>query len=568
MTNTNQPWRFYGRDQEVNNLVNRIQKSFCVGTSIIGRRWVGKTELVNEAIDRIRSLPSGQGKPIIYMEIPVISPRLGETLDETIREGGLAEYMSDFGPRPESSHLFFVRQIDHLNKKGAVVVLDEFHNVENYTSQTHLVSDIKLIQDRNLSSRTEYTGGGMVVAGSHQQNMLRILGDSREPLFNRFPHGITLQQLTIEPLLEMAAEQGWLRDPRQFLTLYSAFGGVPGLWYTYKAVETADNELVLEAPDLYDVWRSNFWRYESLRPILNKRASYDYKGLVELNKTARRILQTIIEGSPAGTPRTNLFNHPGQIAEVGQEEWKDSVEWAIRILEEHLHMVQGIRHLDQKDKKNPGKYRIVDNDTRHQLLVQHHNLEQDVLKERLSDHYHQMMNDTTGHEGFDLERIVSEYFRAIHKKENEHLGCLVKYGVQLEAGPEIDALAEIGDPTSGKITALMMGSCKRDPLRHSKDHSPKAVFESWLRARYEDQEKKRPESIRQFVASPVFSEEQHRKWQARGFETLDLPTMARNLGFDPSPNAEPDTTPDKGPDNDYTPPVPEPPKPSLPSFDM
>ena len=568
MTNTNQPWRFYGRDQEVNNLVNRIQKSFCVGTSIIGRRWVGKTELVNEAIDRIRSLPSGQGKPIIYMEIPVISPRLGETLDETIREGGLAEYMSDFGPRPESSHLFFVRQIDHLNKKGAVVVLDEFHNVENYTSQTHLVSDIKLIQDRNLSSRTEYTGGGMVVAGSHQQNMLRILGDSREPLFNRFPHGITLQQLTIEPLLEMAADHGWLRDPRQFLTLYSAYGGVPGLWAEYKAVETADNELVLEDPELYDVWRSNFWRYESLRPMLNERESYDYKGLVELNKTARRILQTIIEGSPAGTPRTNLFNPPDQIAEVGQEEWKDSVEWAIRILERHLHMVQGIRHLDQKDKKNPGKYRIVDNDTRHQLLVQHHNLEQDVLKERLSDHYHQMMNDTTGHEGFDLERIVSEYFRAIHKKENEHLGCLVKYGVQLEAGPEIDALAEIGDPTSGKITALMMGSCKRDPLRHSKDHSPKAVFESWLRARYEDQEKKRPESIRQFVASPVFSEEQHRKWQARGFETLDLPTMARNLGFDPSPNAEPDTTPDKGPDNDYTPPVPEPPKPSLPSFDM
>ena len=96
--------------------------------------------------------------------------------------------------------------------------MDEFHNVESYPG---LKEGIKLIIDKNQSPPVtpHPVGGGIVAAGSHQQNMIRLLADSTEPLY-RHIRGRRLKQLTTTPLLEMATEQGWLVDPRQFLTLY------------------------------------------------------------------------------------------------------------------------------------------------------------------------------------------------------------------------------------------------------------------------------------------------------------------------------------------------------------
>ena len=87
---------------------------------------------------------------------------------------------------PNDTEGLFYDQARHLVNKGAIVCLDEFHNIDLEDGQ--LVYYIKRIVDvtRSPTLTTNSSGGGIFAAGLHQQNMLRLLGDPREPLYDRF----------------------------------------------------------------------------------------------------------------------------------------------------------------------------------------------------------------------------------------------------------------------------------------------------------------------------------------------------------------------------------------------
>lgn len=532
MIEQNNKWRFYGRENEIEELTKRILKLATVGTSVMGRRRIGKSYLLQETILHLRRLPPNRSKPIMYMLIPDKSANLGEDLRAEIAKAGLNSFMQDFVATPTYPEKYFALQLQHLVQKGVVIALDEFHNIENYAPE--LPSRIQIIQDENMSLIWGHTGGGLVVAGSHQQNMLRIMGSDREPLYDRFRHPIILRQLSIQPLLAMACDQGWLRDPRQFLTLYSAYGGVPGLWHEYYQEEQLRDNLVCTN---YEQWRPRFWRYESLRPLLNQRQSYDYKGLIELTNHARRLLATLIDINPGGTPRTALFSYPEGATKQQKEVYRKTVAKTIKVLENELQMITGVYKLGQL-KSNPHKYKLTDNDTRHQLLVGKQKLTFEELMHENDAFIMNKLKITENYEGFDLERMAMEFLQP------QLAGGRGTTGARADGQNELDVLIRTlhdinydtyrdGDPVLHKD--IIMASCKRNQDEHK---NVEKQFERWLQARYDKRKEPRPDTIRKVVVSPLFSPEGKIKkklqvWKNKGIEVLDFPAMAKELGYDP-----------------------------------
>ena len=71
ITNTDHPWRFYGREKEKKLLKTALgfyrepHKRIFAAVRIAGRRWVGKTQLVEEVQNDVSS-----DIPFIYFEVP------------------------------------------------------------------------------------------------------------------------------------------------------------------------------------------------------------------------------------------------------------------------------------------------------------------------------------------------------------------------------------------------------------------------------------------------------------------------------------------------------------------
>ena len=523
---------FYGRDKELDQLVRALTLMHNTSFALFGRRRIGKTELLVRAISHVRDLPPSETKPIVYLEVQPNTTRIGEELQQAIIEAGLKGFMADLKRTSswdqKDSERFFFDQARHLVAKGGVICLDEFHNLDVEESQ--LIYYIKRIIDVNQSSchNPQPNGGGIIAAGSHQQNMIRLLKDPREPLYGRFLAEQHLTQLKTPSLLEMAAEQGWLRNPGQFLTLYSAYGGVPGLWQQYHAACLLDTTLQYDPAtdgESLEQWQERFWHYESLRPLRNVRDSYDYKGMIELAPTAERILQ-VMSRKPNGTPREEIFalDEAPSTLKLG-ESWNDHLEDKLYVLEERLQMINGIKQFKSWTTL-PHKYRISDNDIRHQLLVKRLGIDARTIGALRPKVFVKKLPQIWENEGKDLERIAAEYF-----------GSMVKYGVpeynvQLPGGgPEIDILVWTANHDLHMDDAIILGSCQRSAKKIiDVSPSPKEVFGAFLSNLYDKQGQPRPPEIRYVLVAPYFTDEQHRILQERGFETADLKTMARALG--------------------------------------
>ena len=183
------------------------------------------------------------------------------------------------------------------------------------------------------------------------------------------------------------------------------------------------------------------------------------------------------------------------------------------------------------------KYRIIDNDTRHQLMVKRLGLSAEGFKDATSDTLSRVLNENSSNEGYDLERMTVEFFGALHKVENGKFIHSTHYNAQLaDDGSEIDALVSLPGSEIGKERGLLLGSCKRSAKVHIKEsRSPAKVFGGFLTNLYEKRGQTRPGEIRYFSISPEFPTDQRKTLQERGFEVIDLRTMARKLGYDPGP---------------------------------
>jgi AAA+ ATPase superfamily predicted ATPase len=206
-------WGFYGRTREQTELQQILGRRRWFFARITGRRRIGKTTLVQQAL--------AAGAPVFCVQIPDSAP--AGVLS------AVADAMETFQldpvlfPRP-TSLLELARTVRTLVEAGTVVALDEFQ----YFSRKHLyefTSHLQAVVD-DLARRADEVTGGLLVLGSLHSELVALLEDRSAPLYNRTTDHIELDHLdiaSIDAILRAHADGA----PERLLFFWNLFEGVP-----------------------------------------------------------------------------------------------------------------------------------------------------------------------------------------------------------------------------------------------------------------------------------------------------------------------------------------------------
>ncbi len=208
-------WGFYGRSRELNDLKAILARRRWFFVRITGRRRIGKTTLVQHALQETG------GRPVFYVQIPDSAPAgVLSAVHDSMDTFGLDRARF---PRPDSL-LRLAKTVESLVDAGYVVALDEFQ----YFSRKHLrefTSHLQATVD-GLSARGHGVTGGLIVLGSLHAELVALLDDRDAPLYNRTTDHIELPHLDIGSVLALLREHTDA-TPERLLFLWNLFEGVP-----------------------------------------------------------------------------------------------------------------------------------------------------------------------------------------------------------------------------------------------------------------------------------------------------------------------------------------------------
>ena len=361
-------WRFYGRERELEQVRTLLhlgdpgpQGRRWAAYTLLGRRGIGKKRLLAQAMEE-----KPDAVPVLTVELPDTGRRDDclRTLERAITQSGLGSLMAD---RPEDTdgrwatanpQGRFTDILSHLIGKGAVVVLDEFHNARS----AGIESPLKLMIDHFTSLPSfgrRSPPGKLVLTGSHQQHLLRMLR-SDAPLHQRATALARIRQWPVSTTLEMAAEHGLLARPGRFLSLWTAWDGLPRNWE--RLIEDPRNAALLDPAALAadDDWRRAFLQIER-ETLEDPEERVDSRAAVELSEDARAALIWMSRQSARGAGTREIASGAGLAS-------RDAADRALRILETHLELV---RWDGPMLAASPGRgaWRITDNNSLFQLNV-------------------------------------------------------------------------------------------------------------------------------------------------------------------------------------------------------
>jgi uncharacterized protein len=210
------PWGFYGRTEELRAVTQIISRNRWFFAKMTGRRRIGKTTLIQQAIQA-----AGATKPVFYVQIPDSGPAgvLSAVSDAFETFGVPADRFQrprDFGD--------LARLIGSLARAGYLIALDEFQ----YFNRAQLRPFCSFLQAEvdSLSSQAEQIPGGLIVLGSVHTDLMAILEDRSAPLYNRTTDDILLTHLDIASVKAMLQEHADT-TPERMLFLWTLFEGVP-----------------------------------------------------------------------------------------------------------------------------------------------------------------------------------------------------------------------------------------------------------------------------------------------------------------------------------------------------
>ena len=208
-------WGFYGRRDELELLRNILSRGRWFFIKISGRRRIGKTTLIQQA------LQEAGNQQVYYVQIPdsgeagVISA-VNDALDTFA-------VPQDRYPRPRNP-AELAKLLEALAADGYVVVLDEFQ----YFNRKAFEGFCSLLQasvDR-LAAKAGQVKGGLVVLGSIHTEMAALLEERSAPLYNRVTDTLELGHLDIASVLAILREHADTA-PERLLFLWTLFEGVP-----------------------------------------------------------------------------------------------------------------------------------------------------------------------------------------------------------------------------------------------------------------------------------------------------------------------------------------------------
>ncbi len=214
-------WQFYGRRDELGCLLDHMRRGRWFFGAIRGRRRIGKTALVQQALNTLAE-DQASARPALLVQLPDGNPAdLVGVFRNAVREAGLGKFV--YGGNAVSDLPDVAAAVGALCSAGAIVVLDEFQLCRRGPLST-LPSLLQAQMDR---LQDQGTAGGLIVLG--QTEMEALLEDRRAPLFGRTTFRLTLEPWDLRTVFEVCDGHG-ADPPARCLTLWTLFGGVPKYW--------------------------------------------------------------------------------------------------------------------------------------------------------------------------------------------------------------------------------------------------------------------------------------------------------------------------------------------------
>ena len=372
-------WGFYGRDQELDQLRDILNRNRWFFARLTGRRRIGKTTLVQ------RALQITPTRPVFYVQIPDSAPAgVLSAVHDAMDTFGLD---TNRFARPDSL-LALARTIEQMALAGYLVTVDEFQ----YFSRKHLsefTSHLQAAVDR-LTARADTVAGGLIVLGSLHTELVALLEDRDAPLYNRTTDHLELAHLDVGSILAIL-EAHTTRDPERLLFLWNLFEGVP------KFYRDAYEQGVLAA-DRRTLLAGMFFRSSS--PL---RTEADHWFLSELRGRYDVVLKYVARNP--GCSNADIEAHVREVSPSTAEQ----AGGYLKILSDRYRMIERRLPVFAKPDARRGRYYLRDNFLRSWLAALHSpvsavHFRPEASLVQLADERLQQV------EGHGLERLVAQLY--------------------------------------------------------------------------------------------------------------------------------------------------------------
>jgi uncharacterized protein len=418
-------WRFYGRRLELEQLASILARERWFFVQITGRRRIGKTTLVQNA------LSAEKDKSIYYVQIPDSGD--AGVLSAVCDALDTFQVPADRFPRPQTlSDL--AKLIEALARAAYVVVLDEFQYF-NRKALTEFCSLLQAAVDR-LAADAKRVRGGLIVLGSIHTEMTALLEDRAAPLYNRVTDALELTHLDIgavQTILREHTDAG----PERLLFLWTLFEGVP------KFYRDCFEQQVLHA-DRRTLLRRIF--FESSSPL---RAEAENWFLRELRGRYDTVLKFVARHP--GKTHGELAN---AIREASGEN-TDQIGGYLKILTERYRLIERKLPIFSEQKERRGRYYVTDNFLQAWLAALSNSVAAREFRP-LEQLVGEADEKLAGVEGTALEKMAGELYEERSRKGLGDFPLSSRITGYWKNDTEIDMVA-----VNKADRVLRFGSCKR-----------------------------------------------------------------------------------------------------------
>jgi len=468
-------WRFYGRKEKTAELRQFMFPDFSGNGNthrairawlLTGRRGSGKTALLKRA-----ALHPPDGKPVVYheMEHDESPGEAALRLRRDVRNAGHGRLLEGLPPvdKAENDSDDFMKTIAALFAGNAVIALDEFHRSINSGTQVA----VKKAIDRWQEPLAEPSSARLVLMGSHQQKV-REMARPDGTLHGRVERVFQLDEWSLGTVLEMAGEQGLLERPGRFLTLWTAFGGMPRQWKSFLVERQRGCANDFDAFANEDEWRLQFLKEQHER-LKESSERFDDRAWIELKPEWRDVLLELGASGTRGLSSRDLA------ARLGTRDGQGNLlrREADRMLARLRQMRREIQAVDQQgtmeEDSESVRWNLQDANMLFQLRVFPEMFRNPTRRPRnpAEEGFEDLdfgfrLERLKQLEGQGLERLAAAWILAMSRRHRSRHRAWGKVGIRQEkGGPDIDAMGITGPTEEPRLTVAW---CKR----HAGSHDP------------------------------------------------------------------------------------------------
>jgi len=486
-------WSFYGRREElaqVQSLLERNEFFFC---AISGRRRIGKTSLIQEALRR-----KGQSTRALYVQIPDSDERGVIQVFEDAVEDLLLD--QDFARKACSDFSDISLLLGVLWNNNIVTAIDEFQ----YFHRKSLSEFLSHLQSQIDSARGNQTRGGLFALGSVHTEMTAVLEDKTSPLFNRVTHRIPVQHWDFETLFEMFREHD-INDPMHRLFLWSIFEGVPKFYR-----DCFDNDALVPDTDFRrETLRKMF--FEGASPLKDEAENWFLR---ELRGRYDSVLKLVARMGP--TAHGQLMAEYARTGPGGEKQ----LGGYLKTLIERYQMIERVPPVFAKTGSRKARYQIADNFLAAWLSALARNVQLARVRP-IPEAVARADEALKSYEGFTFEKMIRLLMEECSRKSvgDFSLTEIVHGYWNKPDGTDIEIDIVAINETEKTVR---VGSCKRSATKHDTQSLYKFREHVDRFRRTALGKKYRDWTVEYALYSPIFDTDQRSALTSSGYTCVDL----------------------------------------------